>query len=151
VSTVEDGHAWNPPLDAAQLRRVLDRMSRWTPLDLDQVFDDLNRAQCLADGDPDLHEVVGRLRGTLANLVNICRTTDARQIAPETHLVADRAGKALEAGAGASYSVRRHRRRSARRDARQSPAHEARWVAWLTGELLELASGARLIEDVGEP
>jgi hypothetical protein len=152
VLTAEVGDGWTPPLDATQLRNVLDRLSRWTPLDLEQVFDDLNRAQCLAEGDRDLPEVVGRLRSTLTNLVNICRSSDSWQVSPELLLVAARAGQVLEGGAEPPLAVQGHRRSSrVRRGATPSLARDARRVAWLTGELLELASAARLVKDEDAP
>lgn len=150
VLNADDG--WTPPLEAIQLWDVLDKLSRWTPLDLEQVFDDLNRVQWLVDGDRDLPEVVERLRSTLANLVNICRSSDRWQVAPELLLVADRAGQELEGGAELPPAAPRHRRGPwARRNATSSLVGDARRTAWLTGELLELASAARLVKDEDAP
>lgn len=35
---------WTPPLDADALRSVLDRVREWKPLDVEEVFDDLDTA-----------------------------------------------------------------------------------------------------------
>ncbi|MEK8142373.1 hypothetical protein NKH18_07325 [Streptomyces sp. M10(2022)] len=35
---------WTPPLDAEGLRSVLERIKDWSPLDVEEVFDDLDTA-----------------------------------------------------------------------------------------------------------
>jgi hypothetical protein len=63
---------WTPPLDAEGLRSVLERIKNWKPLDVEEVFDDLNTA--IGDQTPPVamtDTLVDRLRGHLRQLSDI--------------------------------------------------------------------------------
>lgn len=69
LRTVEQ---WTPPLDADCLRNVLERVRAWRPLDVEEVFDDLDAA--IGNQPPPVAttaELVARLRGHLKHLSDI--------------------------------------------------------------------------------
>ncbi|MCO4695110.1 hypothetical protein LRR80_01158 [Streptomyces sp. RO-S4] len=63
---------WTPPLDAEGLRSVLERIKNWKPLDVEEVFDDLDTA--IGDQTPPVavtDTLVDRLQGHLKQLSDI--------------------------------------------------------------------------------
>jgi hypothetical protein len=140
-------------LDATELQHVLNRLHRWTPLHLDDVFDDLNRAHTAHGGvdAEELSRVVERLRGVLTNLVSIGRTSDLRQLPPEIDAAVKRGAALLvEEVAPRIPSERSFVRRLARRGSMSDPnalVRDIRRLGWITQELLELMSGSHLIKD----
>ncbi|MEU2980226.1 DUF6415 family natural product biosynthesis protein [Streptomyces hirsutus] len=63
---------WTPPLDADCLRNVLERVRAWRPLDVEEVFDDLDAA--IGNQPPPAAttaELIARLRGHLKHLSDI--------------------------------------------------------------------------------
>ncbi|MFJ1545185.1 DUF6415 family natural product biosynthesis protein [Streptomyces sp. NPDC088246] len=63
---------WTPPLDAEGLRSVLERIKDWKPLDVEEVFDDLDMA--IGNQPPPVTTtgaLVDRLRGHLKQLSDI--------------------------------------------------------------------------------
>ncbi|GGV71392.1 hypothetical protein GCM10010294_30660 [Streptomyces griseoloalbus] len=63
---------WTPPLDAEGLRSVLERIKNWKPLDVEEVFDDLDTA--IGEQTPPVavtDTLVDRLRGHLKQLSDI--------------------------------------------------------------------------------
>ncbi|MDL2075840.1 DUF6415 family natural product biosynthesis protein [Streptomyces sp. GXMU-J15] len=63
---------WTPPLDADSLRTVLERVRDWKPLDVEDVFDDLDMA--IGNQPPPVATtgaLVDRLRGHLKQLSDI--------------------------------------------------------------------------------
>ncbi|MFE3377322.1 DUF6415 family natural product biosynthesis protein [Streptomyces anulatus] len=63
---------WSPPLDAEGLWSVLERIKNWKPLDVEEVFDDLDTT--IGDRTPPVevtHILVDRLRDHLKQLSDI--------------------------------------------------------------------------------
>ncbi len=63
---------WTPPLDVEGLRSVLERIMNWKPLDVEEVFDDLDTA--IGNQPPPVTTtgaLVDRLRGHLKQLSDI--------------------------------------------------------------------------------
>ncbi|MFJ8980447.1 DUF6415 family natural product biosynthesis protein [Streptomyces sp. NPDC102282] len=63
---------WTPPLDAEGLRYVLGRVKDWKPLDVEEVFDDLDTA--IGNQPPPVAStgaLIDRLRGHLKQLSDI--------------------------------------------------------------------------------
>ncbi|MFE2509158.1 DUF6415 family natural product biosynthesis protein [Streptomyces naganishii] len=82
---------WQPPLEPDQLRSVLAKMSRWQPMDLDAVYDDLD--QILGEQQPEavtLEDVTCRLRRALEHLGNIADADPAFGSSPETAALVQR-------------------------------------------------------------
>ncbi|WP_328541142.1 hypothetical protein OHT17_51165 [Streptomyces sp. NBC_00371] len=69
---------WGPPCDADDLTRILDRLTSWTPLDVDAVLDDV--ADALDDVPPAGHDVpllAQRLHAHFARLSDISLAAEA--------------------------------------------------------------------------
>jgi hypothetical protein len=68
---------WTPPLDAASLRSVLERIKDWKPFDVEEVFDDLDTA--IGNQPPPVATtgaLIDRLRGHLKQLSDIAVADD---------------------------------------------------------------------------
>jgi hypothetical protein len=68
---------WTPPLDADSLRFVLERFKAWKPLDVEEIFDDLDTA--IGNQPPPVSTIaalVERLRGHLKQLTAITVADD---------------------------------------------------------------------------
>lgn len=136
VSTSESQRAvprWRPPMEAAELRRILESLSTWSPLVLDEVFDDLNTAQdAHADTDPvKVVETAERLRKTLTHLVNIGHTTPRHQLPPEVARTVECAAPLVDLSPTGDAHAELGRLRR---------------LAWFTQELVEQMSENRLIK-----
>jgi hypothetical protein len=137
-------------MDAEGLRRVLAGLGKWSPLVLDEIFEDLNAAQAAhARTDPvELAQTAERLRKTLTYLVNIGRTTPPHQLTPEIARTVQRAASLMGPGParGECGLVQRLVKRAGRRG---TPAElgRLRRLAWLTEELVQQMSATRLIKD----
>lgn len=82
---------WTPPLAPNQLRGVLSKMSRWQPIDLDAVYDDLD--QVLGEQRPTataLDAVSDRLRDALQHLSNIAVADPVFSPSPATAALVQR-------------------------------------------------------------
>ncbi|MFE3473853.1 DUF6415 family natural product biosynthesis protein [Streptomyces bacillaris] len=77
---------WTPPLDAEGLWSVLERIKNWKPLDVEEVFDDLDTA--IGNHPPPVATtgaLVDRLRGHLKQLSDIAVADE--QYPPTTEMV----------------------------------------------------------------
>lgn len=136
-------------MEAAGLKRLLDSLSKWSPLVLDEVFDDLNMAQTAhADlGPVELAQTAERLRKTLAYLVNIARSTPSGQLTPEVSRSVKTAASFSEPDSVAREHnlVRCLVKRVGRKDT-HAELGRLRRLARVTEELVQQMSAARLIK-----
>ncbi|WP_328912497.1 MULTISPECIES: hypothetical protein [unclassified Streptomyces] len=135
-------------MEAAGLKRLLDSLSKWSPLVLDEVFDDLNMAQTAhADSGPvELAQTAERLRKTLAYLVSIGRSTPPGQLTPEISRSVKTAASLSEPDPVArERNLVRCLVKRAERDTHAELGHLRR-LARVTEELVQQMSAARLIK-----
>jgi Family of unknown function (DUF6415) len=124
---------WEPPLDAAELATVLDKIRTWSPFVLDAVFDDLDRVLGeLAPAAAELDELSDRLRGALTQLCGIAVAD--RNFLPDSDLLqlVERGRTLADEEAPGDY---RHALGLTRR------------LAWTTSELIERLMAAQHIGD----
>ena len=134
-STPRHAPRWEPPLTAAELEGVLAKVRAWQPLNLQAVYDDLDRV--LGEHTPTAGEIAdlrARLRSSLAQLVSIALAGPQDRLSPAIwQLVAH--GRAL--------SDRTH----------QAPAGYGqalgllRRTAWATADLIEHLTAAQHISN----
>lgn len=123
---------WTPPLDAEGLRAILARLEEWNPLDVEQIFDDLDTA--IGNQPPPVtatEALVERLRSHLKQLSNIS-VADER-LPPTAQMV-----QLVERGAPL--------RKEHTPAARQQAVGLARRLAFVTSDLVEELIEARYIE-----
>ncbi|MFA0839057.1 DUF6415 family natural product biosynthesis protein [Streptomyces rochei] len=123
---------WTPPLDVEGLRSVLDRIRNWKPLDVEEVFDDLDTA--IGNQPPPVATtgaLVDRLRSHLKQLSDIAVADDRYPPTAEMVQLVER-GRPL-------------------RDERTPADHQqavglARRLAFVTADLVEELIEARYIK-----
>lgn len=125
---------WAPPLDADGLRFVLERIKNWKPFDVEEVFDDLDRA--IGNQPPPVATtgaLIDRLRSHLKQLSNIAVADDKYPPTTEMVQLVER-GRPLRDGPTPA-------------DYRQALGL-ARRLAFVTSDLVEELIEARYIKEV---
>ncbi|MGW7090072.1 DUF6415 family natural product biosynthesis protein [Streptomyces sp. NPDC054871] len=82
---------WDPPLPSDKLRFVLERITAWTPLDVEAIFDDLDAA--IGDQAPlpaATAALVERLRGHLKRLSDIAVAHSTNPVPAEMEALVER-------------------------------------------------------------
>lgn len=123
---------WTPPLDAAGLRLVLERFRVWKPLDVEEVFDDLDAV--IGNHPPTAGTTVTlieRLRSHLKQLSDIAVADDGFPPSAEMTCLVERGLPVREECTPAAY---------------QQAVGLARRLAFVTADLLEELIAARYIK-----
>jgi Family of unknown function (DUF6415) len=124
---------WSPPMDAEALTHLIDKMRIWTPLDGPALLDDVASVLDILPLGANVEAIAQRLRGHLAQLLNI--TGSARS-------------------AQDSEYVESLVRRSQTLWARELPRRRTcalchlRQMAWVTGELLDQLVAFHVVKEV---
>ncbi|MFD6128814.1 DUF6415 family natural product biosynthesis protein [Streptomyces diastaticus] len=124
---------WTPPLDAEGLRSVLERIKNWKPLDVEEVFDDLDTA--IGDQTPPVavtDTLVDRLRGHLKQLSDIAVADEQYPPTAEMLQLVARGVPLREERAPADY---------------RQAVGLARRLAFVTSDLVEELIEARYIKE----
>ncbi|MFA3873007.1 DUF6415 family natural product biosynthesis protein [Streptomyces sp. MMCC 100] len=124
---------WTPPLDAEGLRSVLERIKNWKPLDVEEVFDDLNTA--IGDQTPPVavtDTLVDRLGGHLKQLSDIAVADEQYPPTAEMLQLVARGVSLREERAPADY---------------RQAVGLARRLAFVTSDLVEELIQARYIKE----
>ncbi|MFE2046522.1 DUF6415 family natural product biosynthesis protein [Streptomyces sp. NPDC059477] len=132
VAAKRPAEQWTPPLDADGLRRVLERFRAWKPLDIEEVFDDLDAA--IGGHPPPVETTVAlldRLRGHLEQLSDIAVADGGFPPTAAMTRLAERARPLREECTPA---------------ARQQAVGLARRLAFVTADLIEELIEARYID-----
>ncbi|MFF8442812.1 DUF6415 family natural product biosynthesis protein [Streptomyces californicus] len=125
---------WTPPLDADGLRLVLERFRVWEPLDIEEVFDDLDAA--IGSQPPPVATAVallGRLRRHLKQLSDITVADDSFPPSAEMTRLVERGVPLLEEPTPAGY---------------RQAVGLARRLASVTADLIEVLIEARYIKEI---
>lgn len=130
--TAPKAQQWEPPLDAEGLRLVLARVTVWKPLDIEEIFDDLDTA--IGNQPPPVATttaLVERLRSHLKQLSDIA-AADAKH--PPTSEMVELIERGLPGRAEPTPADR------------QQAISLARRLAFVTSDLVEKLIEARYIE-----
>ncbi|MFF3257804.1 DUF6415 family natural product biosynthesis protein [Streptomyces sp. NPDC002932] len=125
---------WRPPLDESGLRHVLERITAWSPLDFDAIFDDCDAA--IGNQPPpeaDTPALIERLRSHLKRLRAIVVAETRFRPSAELALLVER-----------GHHVQTERLA----DDYQQAVGLARRLAFLTSDLVEKLIEDRYIKDV---
>lgn len=125
---------WTPPLDESGLRRVLELITAWSPLDVEAIYEDLDAA--IGDQAPPraaTPELIGRLLSHLKRLSTIA-VADTKFPPTADMVLAIERGRPLH-------------------DARLPAEHQqavgmARRIAFVASDLLDAMLEARYIKDI---
>ncbi|MEV8047244.1 DUF6415 family natural product biosynthesis protein [Streptomyces griseoluteus] len=132
VAPKRPAEEWTPPLDADGLRLVLERFRVWQPLDIEDVFDDLDAA--IGNQPPPgatTAALVDRLRNHLKQLSNITAADNGFPPTAEMTRLVQRGLPLREEGTPAAY---------------RQAVGLARRLAFVTADLVEELIEARYIK-----